>query len=384
MILLLACAGPTLESNPLAPEDSTRTTPTLTELPESCDTQPAPPKVRELGSPPRAAASLVGQGAWTLEFDEAAEAVGFIDCGYARAFVGEEFVDQPWLCPDCDTLFRSTATMTEGYESCYLQIADADAARTELLAFGEVDGVPNFFRSGADNVTLKALSEAVPTRDGWTANWSSDGELTDGGTMVLTGSASFTLGTSSTEIQELDGALTEPSACGWPRHNPGGPIDVLSLQLGETVPNGRFTDQCGDPVDLWDFRGYYLIIDASSPDCGPCQVLAAAAEAARSRLLADCIPVEMVTLLNESLSAVNVPASLATQQAWAEEFGLFSPVLADRGWGYALLPTFLEADGFSLPSMVVVAPDGTVIGGSDGVPEEPFSELEALIRNHAP
>ena len=87
----------------------------------------------------------------------------------------------------------------------------------------------------------------------------------------------------------------------------------------------------------------------------------------------------MITLLNESLSAINQPASLETQQDWAETYGLTSPVLADRGAAYALFPEYLgEEDGMSYPAVVLVDPDGRVFYGATGFGD--WSEFADAIR----
>jgi hypothetical protein len=90
--------------------------------------------------------------------------------------------------------------------------------------------------------------------------------------------------------------------------------------------------------------------------------MAEEAEAFRARMDAACVPVELVTLLVDSLRTVNVPADLDTRVAWADAFGLTSPVLGDEGYGYALFPEALGLEsGMSVPSIAVVAPDGTVL-----------------------
>jgi thiol-disulfide isomerase/thioredoxin len=143
-------------------------------------------------------------------------------------------------------------------------------------------------------------------------------------------------------------------------------------------PNLRLVDQCGDEVDLWDFRGYYLVIDSSAPNCGPCQAMAEGAEAFKARMAASCAPVEMITLLNESLSAINQPASAEDQQAWVDAFGLSSPVLADKGAAYALFPEYLDIEsGMSYPAVILVDPDGRVMYGATGFSD--WSEFRDII-----
>ena len=342
----------------------------------TCVEEPTPPDTKDTGGAPRVAREMVADVTWTLEFDETAEAGGYVDCSYRRVYDAQiEVADQGYLCPSCDLVTTGTAVMTEGYDDCFLQIDDADAERTELLGLAEVDGVPHFFRSDSENVTLRDMGEV----DGATVSWSDEATIETGGAMVLAAIGTFAVAESDTvTLADPNGAQTTPYSCGWPMNNPGGPNAEWPLVAGEIVPNVRLEDQCGEAVDLWDFRGYYLVIDASSPNCGPCQAMASEAEAFRARMDEACVPVELITLLNASLSAVNEPADLETRLAWAEEYDLTSPVLADRGFAYALFPAFLvQEGGMSLPSTLVVDPEGRLLYGASGFGT--WEEFETVI-----
>lgn len=345
------------------------------------------PDSKDTGDGPRLAYTLTGSVTWSLDFDADAEALGFVDCDYTRTYDGVEITDQPYLCPDCTLLVSSTATMTEGYEDCYLQIDDGDQARPELIGTGLVDGADHFFRSGVENVSLGDMGElSGDVSSGYTVAWESESSLTDGGVMVLSATGSFSRSQSdSVMVDDITGARTEPYACGWPLNSPGGASPTFTVSTGAIFPNARLEDQCGEMVDLWDFRGYYLVIDASATDCGPCQAMAGDAEAFKARMEEACLPVELITILSESLSAVNQPADLATRQEWADYFGLTSPVLGDRGFGYALLPDYFgNTEGMSFPSIVVVDPEGYVLYGDEGYSSEiTFDSIEDVIRAHA-
>ncbi len=344
----------------------------------SCAEEPEPPAVRDTGEPPRAAATLTGHITWTLAFDADAEADGFVDCTYMRTYAQLEVGDQGYLCPDCSLLTTGTAVMTEGYEDCFSQISDAEAERVEHLGLGEVEGAAHFFRSGSENVSLTDMGPIegdAPFRIAYT----NESELETGGTMVLALAGELSLGTSDGEtIVDVEGARTEPYTCGWPLNNPGGPNSGWTVANGAVFPNVRLDDQCGDAVDLWDFRGHYLVIDSSSPDCGPCQSMAMGAEAFKARMEAACAPVEMITLLNESLRAINKPAAPEVLQDWADTFGLTSPVLADKGAGYALFPGYLGIEsGMSYPAVILVDPDGEVLYGATGFSD--WAEFEDIL-----
>lgn len=381
LLLTLAC-GPLPDSKPTSDAvDDTGSVDTAgdTAIGPSCVEEPEPPDTKDTGGESHPAATLSGTVTWTLSFDADAEAAGFTDCTYTREYATlTEIGDQGYLCPECSILTTGTAVMTAGYEDCYLQISDNDAESVEYAGLGEVDGEMHFFRSGAENIVLGDLSP-VEGDTPFTVTWESESDLVDGGVMALHADGEFTLGTSEdTVVEDVSGARTEPYTCGWPLNSPGGPNTTWDVVDGGVFPNIRLDDQCGEPVDLWDFRGYYLVIDSSAPNCGPCQSMAEGAEAFKARMAAECAPVELITLLNESLGAVNYPASLEVQLEWQEEFGLTSPVLADRGAGYALFPEYLGVeDGMSYPGIILVDPDGLVMYGSTGFSD--WTEIEDVI-----
>ncbi|MDP2304898.1 MAG: redoxin family protein [Pseudomonadota bacterium] len=345
----------------------------------SCAEEPPPPDVKDTGDEPWAAETLTGAVTWTLSFDAEAEALGFVDCTYTRAYSQTEVGDQGYLCPDCTLLSTGTAVMTDGYEACFLQISSAESERVEHLGLGEIDGETHLFRSGSENVSLADMGAVVAEEAGFAVAWEDESALEDGGNMVLAAAGTLTLGVSADAwVADVTGARTEPYSCGWTMNNPGGPNSSWSFANGERFPNVRLDDQCGDAVDLWDFLGHYLVIDSSSPDCGPCQSMAEGAEAFKARMEAACAPIEMVTLLNESLGAINQPAAPDVLQEWADTFGLTSPVLADKGAGYALFPEYLGIEsGMSYPAVVLLDPDGNVLYGSTGFGD--WSEFEAII-----
>ncbi len=380
LILALACATPDPGPGPTP-------TPPVVDTGElsQCPPGPDPPAEPVAGAPDRAGEVWSGSITWTIDFDLLAQSEGYRDCTYTRTYAEMvETAEQPWLCPDCTVLVKGTAAIVSGYDDCYLQISESDAERVEELGIGEVDGVPHFFRAGNENVRAVdagPASTADPTQ--LTVGWSERGALD--GTRTLTLSAAGTLTRRTDEavrVADPQGLRAEPYSCGWPRHNPGGPNTSWDIADGAVFPNFRLEDQCGEAASLWDFRGRYVVIDASSPNCGPCQAMAEAAPAFEAELAAACVEVETMTLLNESLSAVNLPASHETREAWVEAFALDAPVLADLGLAYALLPTYLgRSSGMSLPSWVVLDPDGVLIGGGSGfsVDEGGFDEIRALI-----
>lgn len=375
---LLACPGPDGGKGPADTADTATDTAgddtgdtagddtgeTGDTFPECDYVEPEPPETRDTGDGPLSGDRLAGEITWTLAFDDDAEAQGYVDCTYTRLYAAQdEIVDLPWLCPDCALLTTGSAEMTSGYDDCYVQIDDADAVRTELLGVGDVDGATHFFRSGRENLSLGDMGEIVGTADAFDVAWEDEATLDAGGTMVLSAAGSFTRTADAVSgLADPTAARAEAYACGWPQNNPGGDDASWDLAIGSPVPNLRLDDQCGEAVDTWDFLGYYLVIDASSPDCGPCQSMASGAEAWKAEMEARCVPVELITLLNADLSDVLTPADLETRQAWAEFYGLTSPVLGDRGFAYAsMAPISDNPDGISMPTVFVVDPEGVLL-----------------------
>ncbi len=342
-----------------------------------------------LGVPPRPARTLSGVGVWTLDFDATAEAAGYTDCGYRREY--ESLVEpsgHTWQCPECTLLTGGDATVVEGFEDCFSLISSSDATRTEHLGVGPVDGEPHLFRTGGANLALGDMGAVGGTGtadDPYQGGWTDDGTLTEGGTFVLSASLTLTEGESTTWLEDPLVPRSEDYACGWSTCSPGGPSPT-ALETGALLPNERFTDVCGEEYELWDAWGRYVVLDASSPDCGPCQVMAEYEEAWVEEMAARGITVLWVTLLNASLGDVNLPADADTLTAWTEAFGGSGPVVADEGYGYALFPAYLgDTDGgMSFPTVVVVSPDMEVLGADAGfAPEESggtgFSAIEDLI-----
>jgi len=313
---------------------------------------------KDMGSGPRAARTLDGTITLAVDFDASAEALGYHDCAYTRDY--NHFVERTdlgWLCPDCTLLTEGTAAIVSGYEDCYAQVSDVDAERVEQVGLVEGDDV-RLWRTGTQNVRLAELGPLV---DGAVA-FSDVGEIEDVGGYAVTGSGDFVEGEVDGTVDDPDGARSEPYTCGWPLFSPGGPTESYEAAVGAVLPNARLEDTCAERVDLWDFRGRYVVIDASSPNCGPCQEMARRAEAFKAEMADLCVDVEMITLLNAGLSEVNLPASPPTLDAWNLHFGLSSPVLADAGYGYGVLAPALNPDGgMGLPSIAVLDPEGRVI-----------------------
>ena len=341
------------QPDPDSTEDSEQDT-------EECVWTEAVAGEKDAGSGPRASRAITGSVEWIVDFDAAAEAVGYYDCSYSRDYNAMvEHTDLAYLCPDCTLLTQGLAEMSADDDACYTQISTTDGTRVEHLGLVESDdGTVTLYRGGRENLTL---AEAGDWADGATV-WTDSSTLDDGAAFDLSAAAALQVSASDAMVDDPAGARTEPYACGWPLFSPGGVPQSYTAAVGDTLPNARLTDQCGEGVDLWDFRGRFVVIDASSPNCGPCQEMASKAEDFKAEMEDLCIDVELVTLLNASLSEVNLPADPALVAEWVSAFGLTSPVLADRGFAYAVLAPATHPDGgISMPTIAVLDPDGKVI-----------------------
>ena len=347
--LLLACSGGTDTGNTAAID----TTPT--------DTTPA-----EVGEHP--AVIVTGAVTWTLEFDKTAEAKGFTDCSYTREYTGVQYLDMDYLCPECVVQVQGTATMTEGLD-CYSQISSSAATeRTEHWGWSETA----FYRTGVLQGPMGELSEFTPPAEGASGSlgWESENELTDGGVMILTAAGALTWETDeSTLLPDPWPESPDAYSCGWPTNDPGTLTLDYDLGVGKTFPNVRLEDQCGDKLALWDLYGSWLVMDTSQSDCGPCQSMAATAEAFVEDMAAEGFDVKVVSFLGNGLSDPYGTPDESTHTNWVESFGLTDPVLYDRGFAYALFPDFVEehtGEGFGYPTWIVVDPEMNLVHGNVG------------------
>jgi thiol-disulfide isomerase/thioredoxin len=335
---------------------------------------------------PHPANTLTGTITWTLDFDATAEAAGFYDCSYTRQYEGMiEDPRHPWLCPDCDRLYTGSGSVTEGYP-CFQQIDDDPETKVEHFALSSADDSWVFWRSGTQNVSLRPLSDFGGEDfdlDHWPVAWEEDVELDAGGTFHLAAAGKLWPGFDEDLVVETPMApRTQPYACGdWPLCDRGWRWGPWDLATGEPFSTLELGDACGEEVAVYDFEGRWLVIDASAPDCGPCQAMAADMEAWLSGMEARGYYVASITLMAESLSAINMPAAAEDLAAWAEAFGLRGPVLGDEGFAYATFPEYQGREsGMGFPTTVVVDPEMRVVGVVGGYAADVgFAEIEALI-----
>ena len=329
------------------------------------------------GYPLVEAHTLDAQVTWTVDFDADAEAEGYVDCEYSRTYAGVQFLDQPYLCPDCTLQFAGEADMFEGYEECYVGSFGGDPQRTEYWGFAWPDqdgGEAVLFRGARENLsvgelaTVPSASLDEPFEIGWTGEYT----LEDLGHDAAGSLALAALGTATVsldagiELEDLRAARSEPYACGWPLGNPGTLADVLPLADDATFPRAWLEDACGDLVDLWDLHGSYLVVDSTQHDCGYCLQMALAAPDFLAEMEDAGIPVRFVSLLGEGLSNVVGEPTQEGFEDYEAEYGVpGEPLLKDRGFGYAVFQPYWE-DDIGWPVWAIVRPDMTLLTSGKG------------------
>ena len=270
------------------------------------------------------------------------------------------------------------AVMTEG-EDCFAQISSAGTERYEAWGFSQTA----FYRSSPENQPMGELAEITLAEEGeeTSIGWESEYELTDGGLMTLSASGAF-VWTTDPEVQLTppEHSQVGPYACGWPQEDPGDLVLDYTLADGSVFPNGFLRDQCDENVAIWDLYGRYLVFDNTQPDCGPCKSMAESSEAFVAEMAEQGIEVMMVSLMGNGLSEPWVEPSLATVQSWVKAYDLEGPVLADRGFGYGLLPPYFDYD-YGFPAWMVVAPDMTIVKG--GVGFGSWDTIKGIILDHS-
>jgi len=267
-------------------------------------------------------APLAAAGSFTADFD---------GCVATVSYDGLEDRSQPWLCPECDTMYRGTWDSGDCFEE-----------PSGEAWFGEGNGFFYATHDAHDRLTEKATAG---------------------------------LETSASDHDPMHG-MTPPDSydCGWRKVDPepyAGPWTFSE----DSVLDGWFTDECDEPVRLRDQLEGYMVIDYSAIFCEPCQRMAGDEPAFHDEMEVLGVDVEVVTLLVTNVSKVLENAPTAQDLAdWSDAAGLSGPVLSDRGWGHwvAGWPTkegdvaMDEYAGVGLPTWMVVAPDGRVLKVNSG------------------
>ena len=260
--------------------------------------------------------------------------------------------------------------MSDGLD-CYSQIV-SEPTESRIEMWGIAGDA--LHRSGSSQAPMGELAtfEGSKVEEGWSAaiGWASDYELTDGGNMNLSAAGTMTWGEDDAHVYpDPWGPRSNAYTCEWECNDPGDLAADYELVLGNTIPNARLEDACGESVDLWDFYGSYLVIDSSQSDCGPCRSMAETEHEFIEQMQAAGIPVRVVTLLGNGLGDPTGTPDQETFDAWVSDFDLTEPVLKDKGYAYALFPSFFSdtyGDAFGYPAWLVVTPEMKLLYGNVG------------------
>jgi hypothetical protein len=319
--------------------------------------------------------TLEGSATWNLEFDADAQAAGLTNCSYTRTYTGG-FEDRsaPWLCPDCDVVYKADVSL-EGLD-CYEQVAGADVPAIEWVGHG--NGA--YFRTYFENARLSEQGAVVTSGDAFDVlNETEWYEHSEGGNFRFIVTGGFTTGTGQGDAFHGFAPPAE-HACGWPTTSSELVLGKGPLEIGKPLPDGLFMDVCEEGVRLHDFEGKYLVIDVSAMDCGPCRSMAAEHGEFVTAMTEAGLDAEVITLLAPSLSGVLDTTKTSELQDWIDTYALHSPVLGDRGYGYWLLGESLGEE-FGYPAWAVVAPDLEVIEVWKGFGG--WEDISAIITEHA-
>ena len=324
------------------------------------------------------AVSIASEITWSLDFDRDAERLGLEDCTYTREYLGEQILDQDYLCPECDVQTNGVAEMISG-ESCFELISSDDGTRLESWGFSYDER--DVYRSVTSQYSLLELFDVSVTGEYLDSPvfWQVDYELGEGN-MRLTASGVWSYWTDESRRLDNPWAPIPTSSCGWGNTGPVVVPSSYDVAIGEPFPNLRLNDQCGDPVDLYSFAGSWVVLDATQPDCGPCQNMAAASGEFLNSLRREGVEVNMISLMGKGLDEPWASPSRGIVKDWVEYFALNDPVLIDRGAGMALLPEFFETEydsSFGYPAWVILDPDMNVVRGFMGFSS--FDEATEVI-----
>jgi len=314
---------------------------------------------------------VVAEVAWTLTFDEDAQAAGFAECQYSRVFEGLQDLTQPYLCPGCTMQLVGEAVMTAGYDGCYVPTFGGEETRTEYWGFAWPDqegGAATFYRGSRENLTINELATVesanldTPLALSWTGEYAlADLGIEADGNLALAAEGVATVSLDEdTQLEDPYAVRTQPYTCGWPTDNPGGLQTDGLLVEGATFPTAALEDECGELVNLWDFHGRYLVVDSTQPDCGFCLTMAQQAPDFLAEMDDLGIPTEFVSLLGEGLSNVIGEPSQSVFDSYLATYGHGGPLLKDRGFGYAVFEPYW-GDDLGYPTWAVIRPDMTVL-----------------------
>ncbi len=296
------------------------------------------------------------KGSFTIE---TVDSTNNTTCSVTIEVDGVEDNSTPWQAPGAEKVFRSARNITAN--TC----GATGISETELFAWsqGKFFGAKGFLRA-LEFGTATVQGNSVTLGGGSTI------DIPPNGTLTVTLSGSLTLGT--TEDDPLHGWRPSGTySCGWPMTHPPASTAGYRPSVGDMLPDGVFTDQCGDKVRLLDLTGRYLVIQANqwiSPGCPPCDQGAMEQKQFEDDMQAAGIETLVVSMLVPDYNTPWLSPAVDDLKTFVTRTGTSGVVLADRGFAMAALtnPGNLPPATASYPGYLVVAPDGKIISGVVG------------------
>ncbi len=308
------------------------------------------------GGEPQTRMTISGDATWTVTFDADAQAQGATNCEYTRHYEGVQDQSRPWVCAECEVIFRTTVTMPVGLDDCYNQVSEFDPVEEEWVGYGN----GTWYRSYG--IGASGQGTAVVAAGGVTYT----NEVKDLAADVIgAGKMEFSVAGTFTTAQE-DGdphhGWVAPAtyACSWDKADPPAYAGPYTLEVGATLPDGVFRDACDEPFRIHDAKGAYILIFMSAINCPACGQMAEDEPGFIEDMKAEGIDVRTITLMAPSLEDPFGDTSKAQLEYWRDNFEITTPVVADRGWGVTMfLPIYEDELGY--PSWVIADPDLKVL-----------------------
>jgi thiol-disulfide isomerase/thioredoxin len=314
------------------------------------------------GGEPQTRMTISGDATWTVTFDADAQAQGATNCQYTRHYEGVQDQSRPWVCAECEVIFRTTVTMPVGLNDCFKQVSEYDPAEEEWIGYGN----GTWYRSygiGASGQGTAVVTAGGVTYDNEVKDL--DADVIGAGKMEFTIAGTFTTGQ---EDGDPNHGWVAPAtyACSWDKADPPAYTGPYTLEVGATLPDGVFRDACDEPYRIHDAKGAYILISMSAIDCPACRSMAAEEHQFVEDMKAAGIDVVTITLMAPSLDDPFGDTSKSQLEYWRDKYAITTPIVADRGLGVSMfLPIYEDQLGY--PSWVVADPDLKVLRYGTGV-----------------